>query len=320
MPIIPSTYRAKGLFKNGHFATIYSAKIRPNPTVLQKRERLHLQDGDFLDIDWSFADTTTKSVCILLHGLEGNAQRTYMKGQGKYLTSQGLDVAAVNYRGCSGELNLNYASYNAGKTDDLNAVIQAILEKDQYEQINLVGFSMGGNLLLKYLGEPRIIPKEINAAVAVSTPLSLRGSLERLESWYNYVYRTSFLLDLKRKYRMKMAQFPDKMPIEDYKQIQSLLTFDDIYTSKAHGFTDAFDYYSKNSSLQFIPNIEIPVLILNAENDSFLSPQCYPRTLASHSKNIYLETPKHGGHVGFHVSNKTYYSESRVHQFLKENQ
>ena len=320
MPIIPSTYRAKGLFQNGHFATIYSAKLRPNPTVLQERERLQLQDGDFLDIDWSFAETTTNCVCILLHGLEGNAQRTYMKGQSKYLTAQGCDVAAVNYRGCSGELNLNYASYNAGKTEDLAAVVQSILKKDRYEHLNLVGFSMGGNLLLKYLGESRSIPKEIKAAVAISTPLSLRGSLERLEDWYNYVYRTSFLIDLKKKYRLKMRQFPEKMPMEDYKQIKSLLTFDDIYTSKAHGFKDAFDYYAKNSSLQFIPNIEIPVLILNAKNDSFLSPQCYPHELASHSKIIYLESPKHGGHVGFHISNKSYYSESRVHQFIKEKQ
>lgn len=288
--------------------------------MLQQQERLTLPDDDFLDIDWSFATKPSKKVAILFHGLEGNAQRIYMKGQGKILVQNNWDVAAVNYRGCSGVPNNKYPSYNAGKTDDLDAVVQYILLKDRYEEICLIGFSMGGNLLLKYLGERRILPKEIKTAIAISTPLNLKGSLERLEQWYNWVYRTTFLRGLKGKYKAKMKQFPENMNWDDYKQINSLLDFDDIYTAKAHGFKDALDYYKKNSSLQFIPNIEIPVLILNAENDSFLSEECYPRELASHSKNIYLESPKHGGHVGFHQSNKRYYSESRALQFLNHKQ
>lgn len=320
MPLIPSSYQAKGFFKNGHFSTIYSAKLRPKPALLQQQERLWLPDDDFLDLDWSFAKAPSKKVAILFHGLEGNAQRIYMKGQGKLLVENNWDVAAVNYRGCSGVPNKKYSSYNAGKTDDLEAIVKSILNKDRYEEISLIGFSMGGNLLLKYLGEQRTVPKEIKTAIAVSTPLNLRGSLERLEQWYNWVYRTTFLIGLKAKYQSKMKQFPEKMNKEDYKRIKSLLDFDDIYTAKAHGFKDAYDYYTKNSCLQFIPNIRIPTLILNAENDSFLSKECYPRELASQSKNIYLETPKHGGHVGFHQSNKSYYSESRVLQFLKDNQ
>ena len=288
--------------------------------MLQQQERLVLADDDFLDIDWSFATTSSNKVAILLHGLEGNAKRIYMKGQGKILVQNNWDVAAVNYRGCSGVPNNKYPSYNAGKTDDLDAIIQSIQRKDRYDEICLIGFSMGGNLLLKYLGEDRTVPKEVKTAVAVSTPLNLKGSLERLEQWYNWVYRTTFLRDLKKKYKFKMRQFPEKMNWDDYKRIKSLLDFDDIYTAKAHGFENALDYYQKNSSLQFIPNISIPALILNAENDSFLSEECYPRELASHSKNIYLETPKHGGHVGFHQSNKRYYSESRVLQFLNDKQ
>jgi len=320
MPLISSPYQAKGLFKNGHFSTIYSAKLRPIPPLVQQQERLMLPDDDFLDIDWSFAEESSKKVAILLHGLEGNAQRIYMKGQGKILVQNNWNVAAVNYRGCSGVPNNKYPSYNAGKTDDLDAIVQSILLKDRYDEIALIGFSMGGNLLLKYLGERRTVPKEIKTAIAVSTPLNLKGSLEQLEQWYNWVYRTTFLRDLKGKYKSKMKQFPEKMNWDDLKQIKSLLDFDDIYTAKAHGFKNALDYYQKNSSLQFIPNINIPTLILNAENDSFLSRECYPRELASHSKNIYLETPKHGGHVGFHQSNKRYYSESRVLQFLNDNQ
>ena len=120
MPIIKSNFNPPLPFKNGHFATIYSAKLRPSPKLMQQRERLQLPDGDFMDIDWSFSEKNSRKVAILLHGLEGNAQRTYMKGQAKILNQNGWDVAAVNFRGCSGEANLSYQSYNAGKTEDLD--------------------------------------------------------------------------------------------------------------------------------------------------------------------------------------------------------
>ncbi|MBT0607018.1 YheT family hydrolase [Aequorivita echinoideorum] len=316
MPIISSIYKPKFPFKNAHFSTIYSAKFRPSPPLLQQRERLVLADGDFLDIDWSFSKNTTHKVAILLHGLEGNSQRTYIKGAGKILSENGWDIAAMNYRGCSGEENLAYQSYNAGKTDDLEAVINNILEKDKYAEIALVGFSLGGNLLLKYLGERPTIPNEISKAVAISTPLYLKGSMEALSEFYNWVYRNTFLKNLKQKYKLKMKDFPEKMNPSDLKKITSLLQFDNIYTAPAHGFTDAFDYYEKNSSLYFLPHIEIPVFILNAENDSFLSEKCYPRNLASEKKNVFLEIPKYGGHVGFHQSNNLYYNESRTLEFL----
>lgn len=318
MPNIKSTYKPIFPFKNGHFSTIYSAKLRPSPPLVQERERLQLPDGDFMDIDWSFAKKTSRKVAILLHGLEGNAQRTYIKGQALVLADSGWDVAAVNFRGCSGEANVSYQSYNAGKTDDLEAVIKYILEKDRHSEIVLIGFSLGGNLLLKYLGERESFPHEIKKAVAISTPLSLKGSLESLNHFYNWVYRNSFLKDLRKKYKTKMKDFPEKMTSSDYKKINSLLEFDNIYTAPAHGFKDAFDYYEKNSSLQFLPNISIPIFILNAENDSFLCPECYPFELADTMKNLHLEIPKYGGHVGFHHTNQLYYSESRTLEFLKD--
>lgn len=316
MPYIQSNYKPNFPFKNGHFSTIYSAKLRPSPKVEQQRERLQLPDGDFMDIDWSFSQKSQQKVAVLLHGLEGNAQRTYIKGQAKILSENGWDVAAVNFRGCSGETNISYQSYNAGKTDDLEAVIHSILEKDKYAEIHLVGFSLGGNLLLKYLGERESFPKEIKKAVAISTPLNLKGSLESLNQFYNWVYRNSFLINLRKKYKAKMKDFPEKMTFSDYKKIKSLEAFDNLYTAPAHGFKDALDYYEKNSSLQFLPNIKIPIYILNAENDSFLSSQCYPQELARKMKNLHLEIPKYGGHVGFHQINKLYYSEKRTLEFL----
>lgn len=318
MPIVSSSYQPKGAFKNGHFSTIYSAKLRIPPKLAQTRERLELEDGDFIDLDFSFSEKTSHRIAILLHGLEGNAQRTYIKGQGKVLVEDGWDICAMNFRGCSGEPNRKYISYNSGKTDDLEIVIDNLLEKDRYREIVLIGFSLGGNLLLKYLGERNIMPAEIKCGIAVSAPLSLRGSLDSLNKAYNWPYRTHFLYDLRNKYKQKTVQFPEKASKSELKKIRSLLAFDNIYTAPAHGFTDAYDYYTKNSSLRFLPNISVPVLILNALNDSFLSPDCIPSELASQSKNIYLETPDYGGHVGFYQPKNIYYNETRSSRFLKE--
>ena len=257
-------------------------------------------------------------MAILLHGLEGNAQRVYMTGHGKVLIENNWDVAALNYRGCSGEENKLYPSYHSGKTHDVISLINFILEKDLYQEIILVGFSLGGNLVLKYLGEGNKVPKEIKKGIAISSPLYLYGSLKALELWGNWVYHTAFLLDLRAKYKRKMAYFPDKMNLLELKKIRSLFDFDTIYTAPAHGFEDAMDYYEKNSSLQFLPRIKTPVLILNALNDSFLSEKCYPFSLSEKSKNIYLEAPKHGGHVAFHQTNTTYYSERRMIEFLNQ--
>jgi len=316
MPLVKSQHKPTFIFKHGHFSTIYSAKLRPTPSLLQERERITLADGDFIDVDWSFSEIKTRKVAILLHGLEGNAQRVYMIGQGKQLVLNGWDVAAMNHRGCSGEDNLLYESYNSGRTFDLESLIEFILNKGQYDEISLIGFSLGGNLVLKYLGEREILPKEIKKGIAISAPLNLKGSLQALNKPENILYNKVFVSDLRKKYKRKMPHFPEKMNLEIYQNIKTLIDFDNLYTAPAHGFNDAFDYYEKSSSIQFIENIKIPVLILSAKNDSFLSKECYPISLASKLKNVYLETPNYGGHVGFHKTNKEQYSELRAVEFL----
>jgi len=317
MPFINSDYKPSYFFRNGFFSTVYSAKLRPSISLLQKRERLNLPDGDFLDIDWSFSKTKTNKIAILLHGLEGSSQQTYIKGVAKLLANNNWDIAAMNFRGCSGEDNVRYQSYHSGKTDDLQEVISHILEKDRYAEIVLVGFSLGANLLLKYLGERETLPSVIKKAIAISVPTSLRGSLECLMAPNNWLYSKIFLYNLRKKYELKMKSHPDKMTVSELNKIKTLKDFDDVYTSKAHGFKDAYDYYEKNSSNQFIPAIKIPVLIINAKNDSFLSEDCYPFEVAENSKNLFLETPLYGGHVGFHQTNDEYYNEMRTLEFLK---
>ena len=316
MPIIPNTYNPKLLFKNGHFSTIYSALFRDFPRVNQVRERITLRDGDFLDIDWSYPAASKNRVAILLHGLEGNAQRSYIQGMAYNLLNENWEIAAVNFRGCSGEINRSYLSYNAGRTNDLEEIIEKIIEMDRHKELIIVGFSLGGNLLLKYLGEISSIPKIVKKGIAISAPIYLKGSLESLSKPKNWIYQKYFLLNLRKKYKLKMSLFPDKMNKEDLNKIRSLLDFDNFYTAPAHGFQDAFDYYNKNSSLQFIEHIKIPVLILNAKNDSFLSKECFPFTQAEASKNIFLETPEYGGHVGFYNGDIMYYNEQRTLEFI----
>ena len=320
MPIISSSYQAKSVFKNTHFATIFSAKIRRVKGVNQKRERITLYDGDFLDIDWSYSQSQQKNkVAVLFHGLEGNAQRPYMLALAKLLNNNGYDCAAVNLRGCSGEINKNFVSYHSGATDDVADVIEYIEKTKDYKECFLSGFSLGGNLILKYLGEDRKRPAFIKSAVAVSVPVSLYGSLNRLSTSENRIYSWSFLKDLRGKYKLKMNAFIDRTSAEDFKKMTSLRAFDELYTAPANGFENALDYYTKSSSLRFLSNIKIPTLLLNAKNDTFLDETCYPYEIADSNENFYLEVPEHGGHVGFFKPGEFYYSEQRTLKFFEEN-
>ncbi len=318
MPLIPSDYYPPLLFKNGHFSTLYSGLIRTVSGLTQERERISLPDGDFLDLDWSFTPQQTRKVIILLHGLEGNAQRPYITGSAKMANTCGYDACAVNFRGCSGEPNILYRSYHSGATEDLDSVIQYILNTKTYDEIYIKGFSLGGNLALKFIGEDRQIPKVIKGVVAVSVPCSLYSSLKQLLLPKNYLYAKRFKNHLIAKMQAKKPLFPTKISDRDIAQIKTLKDFDDIYTSKAHGFKDAMDYYEKCSSLEFLPHITIPALIINAKNDSFLGPECYPYKEAGENSSVFLEVPNSGGHVGFYDKQNTTYTEKRALKFFDE--
>ena len=318
MPLVPSNYNPPLLFKNGHFSTVYAGIIRKIDDFDQKRERMNLPDGDFLDLDWSFSKATSKKVVILLHGLEGNAQRAYIAGSAKEFNINNYDVCAVNLRTCSGESNRLFRSYHSGATEDLDAVIQHVLETKDHSEIYIKGFSLGGNLTLKYLGEGRTIPKEIKAAIGISVPCDLYSSCKELLKRKNLPYAIRFKKNLVGKLKEKQKQFPEKISDEDIKKVVTLKDFDDTYTSRAHGFKDALDYYKKCSCLQFLPNIKIPSLIINAKNDSFFGPECYPYKEANENSRLYLETPKYGGHVGFFGSGNITYTEKRAIKFFNK--
>ncbi|SKB49804.1 hypothetical protein SAMN05660776_1420 [Salegentibacter holothuriorum] len=318
MPILKTKYKASGIFKNPHVSSIYAATLRKVDFSFNTTDRIELSDGDFLDLERGFYSPKNNKVIILLHGLAGNANRPYMLGMAKQFQQHGWDVVSMNFRSCSGEMNRLYRSYHGGATEDLQAVIKYLQQENQYKEINLIGFSLGGNLLLKYLGEQATIPSEIKSAVAISTPCDLGASLEELNKIHNFLYSKRFLKNLKKELQLRQTHFPEKISKKEITQCNSLLAIDELYTSKAHGFKNASDYYKKCSCIGFLPNITTPTLLINAKNDSFLSPNSYPTEIARNSEFLHLETPKHGGHVGYIQHNKAYYHEERALEFIKK--
>lgn len=318
MPVLASSYNLPFILKSGFISTVYSGLFRKVTGVIQKRERLILSDTDFLDLDWSYAAQGSNRLVIILHGLEGNAQRPYMLGAAKSFVDHGIDAVCMNFRGCSGEANLKFKSYHSGETKDLSEVIDHIVATGVYDEIYINGFSLGGNVALKYLGEGNHIPKQIKGSVVVSVPCFLKGSSKELHSIKNKPYAIRFLRHLIHRLKQKQKVFPDLISKQEIKSIKTLKDFDEVYTAKAHGFADASDYYTKSSSLQNLKHIKLPTLIINATNDSFLSSECYPIKAAESNNYLHLEMPKFGGHVGFYDSTNLYYNEKRALEFINE--
>lgn len=315
MPLTKTNYRPSFFFRNGYVSTIFSGLFR-RVKLLQKRERISTKDGDFLDLDWSYSSKISNKLVVILHGLEGSGQRPYVTGVARYFNANNFDAVCVNFRGCSGELNLKYETYHSGQTKDLKTVLNHIENTKTYEALYLNGFSLGGNILLKYLGEGNNFTKLLKAAVAVSVPCDLSAASKELHKWYNKPYHIYFMIYLKNRLRKKQRQFPELLSRKEFKAITNLKSLDEIYTAKAHGFLSAEDYYKKSSSLFFLEKITIPTLLINALNDSFLSSSCYPYEAAKNNSKFFLETPFYGGHVGFVSSNGVYYNERRALDFI----
>jgi len=317
MPIVKSHFKSSLVFKNGFIATVYSGLIR-RLKINQFRERITLRDDDFIDLDWSYGKNPSKSVVILLHGMEGHGQRPYITGPALLFNENDIDAICVNFRCCSGELNLKYSSYHSGKSEDLDDVVKHVVSLKKYDSIFIKGISLGANMLLKYLGEGSSIPPQVKGGMAVSAPCDLSGSAKALHKIINLPYQINFLWGLVKRLKLKQKQFPDLISKSQVRSIFTLNDFDEVYTSRAHGFKNAQDYYEKASSLQFLKSIKTPVLVLNALNDSFLSKNCYPYKEAEQNPFLYLETPAKGGHVGFISWNDYYYNEKRALDFFLE--
>lgn len=319
MPVIESTYRPPWFLRNGHAQTILPVLFRKLPSVIYQRERLELPDGDFLDIDW--LRRGARRAVVVAHGLEGSSDGSYVRGMALAFQRAGWDVAAMNFRGCSGEANRLARSYHAGATDDVSAVVSHVGSQN-YEQVGLVGFSLGGNMVLKFLGElGDSAPDWLTGGVGISAPCHLESACDAMASAINRPYMIRFLRCLREKLRAKQSRFPVEMDDSGYERLRTFRDFDNRYTAPLHGYRDAVDYWTECSALRFLPAIRRPALLLNAHDDPFLSPECFPVDIARENRWTHLETPRHGGHVGFMASGNAggeYYSEQRAVRFLEE--
>lgn len=301
--ILKSDYIPPILLQNGHLNTIFTSQFRKEPIVNYTRKKLITPDNDFLMID-CIEQTVKNKLVIILHGLESNTDQAYMKGAAKILSQNDFSVVAVNFRSCSGQPNLRYHSYHTGKTDDLDFIIKQV--EKEYNEIYLLGFSLGGNLILNYLGEQKenILPK-IKKAMAISAPCHFYDTaIHLIHTPSNIIYRKRFLTRLKNKLRDKVKTFPNKISLEGINEIKTLQDYDNYYTAPAHGFDNAMDYWTRCSSINKLSNIQIPTLLLNAQDDPFLTPSCFPIEFAKDHSFFDLKMPRHGGHVGFYEKNK----------------
>jgi predicted alpha/beta-fold hydrolase len=305
------------LITNGHLQTILPSLLRRVNGIAYQRERIITPDGDFLDVDWSRRQSD--GLVILCHGLEGSTNASYMKGMARAFSRTGWDVLGINFRGCSGVPNRRLRSYHSGATDDLITVLQHVRRLSHYRTIGLIGFSLGGNLVLKYLGERGAdMASSIRWAAAVSVPCDLKAGAIAMARPACRIYMIRFLGTLCAKARQKAVKYNSWLKPEHFRGLRTFREFDDRYTAPAHGFKDAEEYWRRCSSLFWLNRIRIPTLLINARNDPFLTPACYPVVQARRSAWLHLEIPVSGGHVGFIPANQMqgdFWHEQRILNF-----
>ena len=303
---------------NGHLQTIIPGIFRKIKGVNYQRERLELTDGDFLDLDW--IKNGNKKLVLLSHGLEGSSDRQYILGAAKLFSKNNWDVLAWNCRSCSGEMNRTARLYHHGDIEDIGTVVNHALDKNDYKEMVIVGFSMGGAMSLNYLGKNgNDIPMEIKGAVAFSTPCDLKEGADILNKSSNAVYRKRFLNNLKRKILIKETEYPGLVDIQKLNEIKVWRDFDEHFSAPLNGYKNADEFYFNSSAKNFMENINVPTLLVNAINDPILTPGCSPLEIAQSNQNIFIENPKEGGHCGFMVRGEEFaWSEYRALEFSEE--
>lgn len=312
MPVVTSSYRAPRWLGNGHVQTVLPVLLPRRPAMPGKKEILELADGDFVELRWHLAGH--RRLAILSHGLEGSAEALYIRGLARVLAREGWDVLAWNFRGCGGVANRLLRSYHSGESDDLRQVVNHAA--GHYEKIVLTGFSLGGNITLKYLGEAEP-PPQVIGAVAVSAPVDLTSSALALDDRPgNRVYLRRFLKTLTAKMVAKAGLFAGQLDVSGIGLIRTIREFDHRFTAPLHGFLSAEDYWARASSLPHLPQIRVPALLLNAQDDPLLAAPSFPQGLAAESPHLHLEMPPHGGHVGFLDARLRPWHEARVAGFI----
>jgi len=289
-------FRAAVWLPGPHLQTLWGSLIRPWPAIDTRRERIELPDGDFIDLDWANTESDGPIV-LVIHGLEGSIRSRYAAGIMRTLSAQGLRPVLMNLRGCSGEPNRLPRRHHSGETGDLAHIVELLQRRHPGRPLAAIGYSLGGNMLLKWLGETGD-SNPLATAVAVSVPFDLARSSQRLGRGFSRLYAWALLRSLKGSIAEKLGRFSLPISAGQLHAIADFWQFDDLVTAPLHGFDGALDYYVRSSSRGFLSGIRIPTLVLHSRDDPFLYPDALPKP-SELSEQVQLELTRGGGHVGF---------------------
>lgn len=321
-------FKSAWWLNNAHLQTIYPSLFRKVSCQTEVwRERLTTPDNDFFDIDC--CGKGKQPLVILLHGLTGSSESGYIKGLQQVLIEHGFRSVALNFRGCSGESNNLAHSYHSGETEDIDFLYRVLREREPQTPMAAVGFSLGGNALLKWLGEQKN-NISLSSAVAVSVPFVLSTCATKLDAGFSRVYRNNLIQALIEKLQTKHEHLKNTGNIEeadrisrlgDLSAIRSFWQYDDQVVAKLHGFRGVEDYYKKSSSRQFLKNIAIPTLLIQAHDDPFMTQDVIPHQNEM-AACVCMEVTQGGGHVGFVTGTNplkpNYWLEQRIPEFLQQ--
>lgn len=314
-----SDFKAAWWLQNPHLQTLWSTLCRrPIKNLRIIRERFELPDGDFIDLDW--VGKGKGPIVIILHGLEGSIDSAYAKGMLNAIQCQGWRGVFMHFRCCSGEPNRLSRMYHSGETGDIETVVNALSQREPETPMAAIGFSLGANVLLKWLGETSR-KNRLKAAVAISAPFDLSKSVNRVNQGFSRIYQWYLLKSLHKKIQFKFKTQTAPIPIPPLSELRTLRDFDEHVTAPLHGFSNAEAYYTASSSRQYLSSIAVPTLLLQSKDDPFMTEDLLP-TSKELSSQVEFELMEKGGHVGF-ISGPLpwraqYWLDKRVPQYLKK--
>ena len=300
MPIAVPDYKAPSWCPGGHLQTVIPAKFMPRPSVQYRREKVEMPDGDFMLWDWAEPEPADPASPVLVHfhGLEGSSHSHYAEALMAKCVERGWRGVVAHFRSCGGEMNRLPRAYFAGDSNDCEWVLKTVHGRFPNAELRAVGVSLGGNQLTKYLGDRGSDAGFLTAAVSVGAPLDLVAGSERISKGVNTLYADMFLHTLRQKLEVKAKKFPDIISEADVKACRTMFDFDNSYTVPIHGFRSAMEYWQKCSAKPVLPDVRVPLLLLNAKNDPFLPAWCLP-TKDEMSSFVTGDFPEEGGHIGF---------------------
>jgi hypothetical protein len=317
---LPDAFRPAAGLENPHLQTLVGRWLRSRTGPDLRRERWNTADGDFVDLDFTPDPDPSAPLVVVLHGLEGNARRNYCLEAYRALHRHGIPAVGFNFRACSGEPNLRARTYHSGETDDLAHVLLHLRKRFPGRPLGLLGFSLGGNVALKYLGE-RGGESLAGAGVAISVPYDLSAGADHLEATLlgRHLYTRYFLRSLKQKVRDKEHLMEGQVALESLWNVPTIRRFDDLLTAPLHGFVDAEDYYRQSSSSGYLAGIRAPTLLLHSIDDPFLPAAAVPREAMRDNPWIHPVLTPRGGHVGFvtgSLAAPRFWAEASAARFL----